>query len=516
MNINRDEFFRNATIRLLDNASIFKAWQECLIYLRPFVPADFFSLHLFYPGLRVVETVVDATLETSEAVSHKTTLTPESRQLFKAAVDRMKGRPSYRIIDDLSLVPEARQLGIDLGTPNAPCLILRLFRSGRFLGLAALTGTPGNRYVKEQGELFLSIHSPLAATAEAFHRYRELERVRELLTDRDAFVNRELMSVVENEIVGAESGLKTAMASVSQVAGTNTPVLLLGETGTGKEVIAGAIHRASVRQSGPFIKINCGAITPSLLESELFGHEKGAFTGANQSRPGYFERADHGTIFLDEVAELSQEAQVRLLRVLQDRTVERVGGKEPMTLDIRVVAATHKDLGAMVRQGIFREDLFFRLNVFPITIPPLRERLGDIPALAYHLLAKKAREMALPDMPEVAPGAIHTLMAYDWPGNVRELENVIERQIIVNMGKPIIFDAALFDPTAVSSTRGGTKLDRIITGHIISVLHMTGGRIEGEQGAADLLGINPRTLRSRMEKLGIPFGRRAELLYKNN
>lgn len=219
----------------------------------PVIPADFFSLHLFSPGLRVVETVVDATIEKSEPVSCKTTLTPEARQLFQEGIDSMEGRPGIRILDDLSQVPEARQLGMDLGTPDASCLVLHLFRDGRFLGIAALTGAPGTRYSEAQAQLFLSIHLPLAITAEAFQKCRELERVREMLTDRAAFLNQELMNVMENEIVGAESGLKTVMASVGQVAGTNTPVLLLGETGTGKEVIARAIHRTSPRKSGPFI-----------------------------------------------------------------------------------------------------------------------------------------------------------------------------------------------------------------------------------------------------------------------
>ncbi len=514
MNLSNEDFYREASGCLLGSTSIFKAWQDCLMYMRTVIPAEFFSLHLFSPGLDVVETVVDATPERSESVSCKTTLIPEARKAFQARLDSMMSTPKILIIDDLSKFPGARQLGMDLGTPDSPCLALYLFREDRFLGIAALTGPPGIRYSEAQGQLFFSIHAPLAATAEAFYRCRELERVRELLTDKAAFLSQELLNVMENEIVGAESGLKQVMTWVGQVALTDTPVLLQGETGTGKEIIAGAIHRASARKSGPFIKVNCGAITPTLLESELFGHEKGAFTGASQSRPGYFERADGGTIFLDEVAELSAEAQVRLLRVLQDKEVERVGGKYPLKLSIRVLAATHKDLAAMVREGTFRQDLFFRLNVFPITIPALRDRIGDIPALAHHLLTKKAREMALPDIPEVAPGAVNILMAYDWPGNVRELENIIERQIIVNRGKPITFDMDATEFPARKKEGAELTLDSVIARHITAVLHMADGRIEGKDGAAEYLGLNPRTLRSRMEKLGIPFGRNAASLYK--
>lgn len=254
----------------------------------------------------------------------------------------------------------------------------------------------------------------------------------------------------------------------------------------------------------------------SLLESELFGHEKGAFTGASASRKGYFERANGGTIFLDEVGELSPDAQVRLLRVLQDKTVERLGGSETLMLDLRVVAATNRDLEAMVVSGGFRQDLFFRLNVFPITIPPLRKE--DIPALAYYFVAKKARAMALPDLPEIYPGAVDRLMNYDWPGNVRELENVIEREIIVNQGNPIVFDQLHSPATSRSVTPAkgdALDLDEVIKDHIIGVLQMTRGQVEGQGGAAELLGVNPRTPQSRMKKLGIPFGRKAKGVYES-
>ncbi|KMY69035.1 hypothetical protein AAU61_05725 [Desulfocarbo indianensis] len=515
--ISPHEFFYEATCRLLGDVRIEKAWQKCLVYINQFIPADFLSLHLFDPGLGVVETVVDATAEKSEPVSQKTILTPEARQAFQEAISKLGNKPKYTLMNKLSDFEFSRQLGLDLGTPDDPCLGMDLMDEGKYLGIAAVTNTRGIEYAGEHGRLMLMLHPPLAATAAKFHRFRELERVKDLVSEKADFLRQELLKVVEDEIVGASFGLKSVMEMVEQAAPSDAPVLLLGETGVGKEVVAGAVHRGSARASGPFIKVNCGAIPASLLEAELFGHEKGAFTGAFKTRPGYFERADGGTIFLDEIAELSPEAQVRLLRVLQDKQVERVGGGQTLSLDIRVVAATHRDLPAMAEEGLFRKDLLFRLNVLPINIPPLRERKEDIPALAYHFLAKKAREMARPDLPRIADGAVDRLMSYAWPGNVRELENVIERQIIISRGEPITFSDLSAAPAPSLPYPGGPAaelaLDKVIRQHIARVLKLAGGRVDGKGGAAELLEINPRTLQSRMKRMGIPFGRTAKGIY---
>jgi transcriptional regulator with GAF, ATPase, and Fis domain len=250
------------------------------------------------------------------------------------------------------------------------------------------------------------------------------------------------------------------------------------------------------------------------MDSELFGHEKGAYTGALSQKRGRFERADNGTIFLDEIGELPLEAQVRLLRVLQEKEIERVGGTQPIIIDIRVVAATHRDLNKMIQEGTFREDLFYRLQVFPISIPPLRQRLGDIPALVQHFITKKSREMGLKDIPTLAKGAIDRLNAYRWPGNVRELENTVERALILCRGEPLQFSdlqphsSGEKDQFAGSLDTDSLNMNVVISRHIRGVLEMTGGRVEGQGGAAELLGINPGTLRHRMRKLGIPFGRR--------
>jgi transcriptional regulator with GAF, ATPase, and Fis domain len=308
------------------------------------------------------------------------------------------------------------------------------------------------------------------------------------------------------------------MEMVRQVAPLSSQVLLLGETGVGKEVIANTIHHTSARSNGPFIKVNCGAIPESLVDSELFGHEKGAFTGAVKQRRGCFERAHGGTIFLDEIGELPFKVQVRLLRVIQMREIERIGGARPVPVDIRIITATHRDLPAMVRKGTFREDLWFRLNVFPITIPPLRHRKLDIPALINFFVLRKSKEMNLLVANKLEPGCMEKLQKYHWPGNVRELENIVERALIRSSANPkekyLRFDeldsSSGQNVTAPASSLASLpvlKMDVAMKNHIESVLDLTNGKIQGDQGAASLLGLPPSTLRNRMRKLGVVYGK---------
>jgi len=304
------------------------------------------------------------------------------------------------------------------------------------------------------------------------------------------------------------------MESVSQVSSLNSTVLIQGETGAGKEIIANAIHRFSPRREKPFIKVNCGAIPDTLIDSELFGHEKGAFTGAVSQKRGRFERADSGTIFLDEIGELPPEAQVRLLRVLQTREIERVGGISSLPIDIRVICATHQNLEELMQQGKFREDLWFRINTFPIHIPPLRDRKEDLSELIYYLINRKSMEMGLKASVAVPPDALERLINYEWPGNVRELENMVERELIRNKTGSLLFDD-LVTRKRNCQIDFETKLpvdidtfDGIIAKHINKVLQMTNGRVHGPGGAARILDINPHTLSNRMDKLGIVYGRR--------
>ena len=304
-------------------------------------------------------------------------------------------------------------------------------------------------------------------------------------------------------IIGDSPALRDVLRSMRKVAGVETTVLLMGETGTGKELIARAIHDTSPRKERSLVKLNCGAIPHGLVESELFGHERGAFTGAMQRRIGRFEMADRGTLFLDEVGELPLETQVKLLRVLQEQEFERVGSTRPMKVDVRLVAATNRDLEVEVNAGRFRRDLFYRLNVFPVRIPSLRERPRDIPLLVKHFLAQLQRKLAKP-LQGVTPESVERLQGYSWPGNIRELQNVLERSCVMATSPIVEIEDDLVAVTPPRTTNGSiTSLDENERAHIRRALAATGGRIHGPRGAATMLDIHPSTLRSRMERLGI-------------
>ena len=320
----------------------------------------------------------------------------------------------------------------------------------------------------------------------------------------------------DERLIGGETGLAAVMARAQMVARSSAPVLLFGETGTGKEIIARAIHERSTFRNGPFRRVTCGAIAPDLIDSELFGHEQGAFTGAAARRKGWFEQANGGTLFLDEVGELALPAQVRLLRVVQDSEVVRVGGERPVRVNVRIVAATHRDLPAMVEVQTFREDLYYRLAVFPIVIPPLRDRPNDIRAFAEYFAERAANRFGLKPVP-VSDDDVRVLSEYRWPGNVREIAAVMDRAVLIGQGRALEVDAALglstraSRPTSpgapVGPPRGIEPLDAVVRRHIEAALEATRGRVEGPHGAARLLRINPHTLRARMRKLQIDWQR---------
>ena len=299
-------------------------------------------------------------------------------------------------------------------------------------------------------------------------------------------------------MIGDSAALRDVLRAIATVAPTHSTVLVNGETGTGKELVARAIHEQSARRHGPFVKVNCAAIPATLLESELFGHERGAFTGALQRRAGRFELAHGGTLFLDEIGELPLELQPKLLRVLQEREFERVGGTRALAVETRIVAATNRDLYAMVEERAFRADLYYRLHVFPIAIAPLRERTGDVPRLARAFLRRFAAAMGK-DIGEIAPDSLARLVEHDWPGNVRELQNVIERAVILANGSVLEIPRNAFRRPSAN----GDELHEVQRRHILAMLEKTDGVVGGPNGAARRLGIKRSTLNFRMKKLGI-------------
>lgn len=325
------------------------------------------------------------------------------------------------------------------------------------------------------------------------------------LADENVYLKAEIETAVpSSDIVGQSHRLREVLARVDEVAGTSATVLILGESGVGKESLARAIHDRSTRADGPFIKLNCAAIAPTLVESELFGHEKGAFTGAAARRLGRFELADGGTLFLDEIGELPPDVQATLLRVLQEHEFERVGGQDTVRVDVRIVAATNRDLRAMVDDGRFRADLYYRINVFPVTLPPLRERREDIPSLTAHFLKKFSLAHGK-QVTGVSASALEHLQSWDWPGNIRELQNVIERAVILCRSEVLEVPSL---GVAKTDTRARSAipvqdLRSVERTHIVDVLTRHDWVIEGRRGAASALGMPPGTLRSRMKKLAI-------------
>jgi transcriptional regulator with GAF, ATPase, and Fis domain len=305
------------------------------------------------------------------------------------------------------------------------------------------------------------------------------------------------------EIIGESDPLKYVLFKVEQVAPTDTTVLISGETGTGKELVARAIHQMSRRKDRPLVKVNCAALSATLIESELFGHERGAFTGADARKIGRFELADGATVFLDEIGELPLELQPKLLRLIQEGEFERLGSSKTLKADVRIIAATNRNLEAEALAGRFREDLLFRLNVFPITVPPLRERKEDIPMLVQHFVTHFSRKLGK-NINSVSPATMRALSAYDWPGNIRELSNVIERAVIGTSGRNLHVREKLGGGHPIADPNEVTEsLESIERSHITKTLINTGWRIDGPKGAARILGVNPSTLRTRMNKLGI-------------
>ena len=401
--------------------------------------------------------------------------------------------------------------------------VVPLIIRGKSIGTLYVGSRTRNQYSEHDLEFLQEVANQVALAVENMQSYQEIAALKARLEKENVYLQEEIRTEHNfEEIVGNSPALLAVLHKVEQVAPTDSTVLISGETGTGKELIARAIHNRSARKDRPLVKVNCSAISAGLVESELFGHVKGAFTGALERRSGRFELADGGTIFLDEVGELPLETQVKLLRVLQEREFEPVGSSQPVRVNVRVIAATNRNLEESIKTGSFRDDLFYRLNVFPVEVPPLRERRSDISKLATFFVFHYSKKLGK-NIEGISQDTMDRISGYSWPGNVRELQNIIERAVILCQ-QPILelksdlapisargvlpqapegLSEAEVAPYSTSAPPALSTLKEMERGHIMAVLKQTGGVVEGPNGAAKILNLHPNTLRHRMSKLGI-------------
>ena len=404
--------------------------------------------------------------------------------------------------------------------------VVPLALQGKCIGLLSLVSQQRDRYSDEDAGFLQEVANQVALAVQNMQSYHEIDSLKARLEKENVYLREELCAEHNfEEIVGNSPALLKALHAVEQVAPTDSTVLIYGETGTGKELVARAIHSRSSRNGRALVSVNCSAISAGLVESELFGHMKGAFTGALERRIGRFELANGGTIFLDEIGELCLETQVKLLRVLQEHEFEPVGSSHPLRVDVRVIAATNRNLHEAVQAGRFRSDLFYRLNVFPIELPPLRERRADIPQLVAFCLSQFSKRLGK-KMDGVSRESMENLVNYPWPGNIRELQNVIERAIIVSADPTLRLDRDLMPVAAAAkgmeapdedspedrqadlkSPKPLLTLDEVERNHIFAALQQASGVVDGPKGAAKILNLHPNTLRHRMDKLGIKTSR---------
>ncbi|MGD8252359.1 MAG: sigma-54 dependent transcriptional regulator [Desulfobacterales bacterium] len=520
--VDDNRFFRDATLRICGSIATEKAMGQTLRFVRRYMPADLIAFHVLNQEENILETIAMATLEKSAALSLRTTLSAGQRRYLDTVISNAVWIKRRWQENDITCLFSKTACHSSRGTidhfPCPPCgsgMLFRLFLDENTTGFLDISSHKENQFNDEHARLIALLRKPFSIAFSSCLRYRQLLTLENRLPCEVQTWEKPEVELGGETIIGADTGLSRVMSLSRRVAAKKSPVLLLGETGVGKEILAGVIHTLSPRNAGPMVKVNCGALPATLMDNELFGHDKGAYTGATTDAIGRFERAHKGTLFLDEIGELTPEAQIRLLRVLQDQLVERVGGRKSIPVDVRVIAATHQDLTSMVNEGRFRKDLYFRLNVFPIWIPPLRERKEDIQALVEFFIKKKARTLCVKEPPPLTRRSIERLEGYDWPGNIRELENAVERELILSTGKPLRFDRLSVTARPSPAAAIGETMDRLSTlddmnrAYIKRVLKLSHGKVEGRGGAADILGINPSTLRTRMRRLGIPFGRKS-------
>jgi formate hydrogenlyase transcriptional activator len=496
---------REAVLLAVNNAIVSSLTREALIkatsdVLRRVVPFDRAALTIFDPALNVlrieslqgplaprqygVGVVIDI------ADSHVGWSFTHQRTLLRRDLERER-----------QFTPEDRLYDEGIRSLCTAPLVL----SGKSIGTITVGSLTAGRYGELEGAFLEEVAKQIALGVSNMRAYEEIAALEARVQAENRYLKEEIRTELNHaELIGASPAWREVLSTIEQVAATDSTVLITGETGTGKELIARAVHDLSPRKDGPLVKVNCGAISAGLVESELFGHVKGAFTGALANREGRFALADGGTIFLDEVGELPPETQVKLLRVVQEQEFEPLGSSRTVRVNVRVVAATNRDLPASVASGSFRSDLFYRLAVVPIRLPALRERAGDVRLLASFFVQKVARRLgkAVRVVPEAT---MERLVSYGWPGNVRELQNVIERAVVLSRGETLTLVGDLAGSTAGPPARqvGAMTLEEMERRHIEAVLEEKRWTIEGERGAARALDIHPNTLRSRMQKLGI-------------
>ncbi|TCS42711.1 sigma-54 interaction domain-containing protein [Reinekea marinisedimentorum] len=506
--MDNNTFYRKAIEALTGSLNIEEGLQNCVAFLGTVIPCDILSVHLWDENLCSLK--IHATANSTQGRLCNIIIPVEESQRY---IPRWEGDLGVKIVNRCDDDPISAKVQDHLkpiyGDYCYSHMVSRVKIGSERICDIALLAAGENRFTDAHAELFASLDSPFGIAVSNSLKHLEILQMHSKLVDENEKLRDRIQTYTHAQVIGSNSGLKHTMQKVNEVAATDAPVLITGETGAGKDIIANAIWRQSQRKNQPYIRVNCGAIPESLIDSELFGHEKGAFTGARERQAGRFERAHNGTIFLDEIGELSKAAQVRLLRVLQNGELERVGGRETIEVNVRIIAATNRVLEDMVARGEFRSDLYYRLCLFPINVPPLRKRLEDIPLFADYFITQCSKKLHIPT-PTVAIGEISKLQKHHWPGNVRELANVIERAVISSQGTPMMFDVQMRNDsgeytelTANRSASNVPTLDELNRDHIQKVLRLTRGKIQGACGAAELLDINPHTLRSRIKKLGI-------------
>ena len=534
------DFYREATLSMYSSLDMAESMQACYAHLVRHFPIEGISLHQFDPVLKGHKLFF---LVTHNGFYHVERFIPFTdtmveQMLLLRTANKVYNYPTQSA--EPVAILHSKTIEDLLPFKERAYLVSLLWSGTEPLGHLVFLGSGPSCFTEEHERKQALLVPHFSSAMDNMLHFQSALDFQERLNAQNRDLKEKVRQLRGQSLVGGGSGLKDIMEMINQLAEVETPVLITGETGTGKEVIADAIQRMSPRHAASFIKVNCGAIPESLVDSELFGYVKGAFTGATTHRAGRFEQANGGTLFLDEVGELPLQIQVRLLRVLHNHVVERLGSNVSIPVDVRLIAATNRNLETMLRDGTFREDLYYRLNVFPIRIPPLRERKDDIPALAKHFMEKVCAKLNRPTVPIIRLSSYERLMAYTWPGNVRELENLIERALILCHDDELTPEIHLpQDPGWYLNTDNPTgqdvfqkmianivakeldyrfpdtkrqpadmpldfkTLDALVKDHIQAALATCEGRIFGEKGAGKLLGVNPNTLRKKMQKLGI-------------